>query len=466
MADKQRTIAKEVSLTGWGLHTGVNVTLTFKPAPIDHGYKFQRVDLEGKPTIPALAEFVVDTSRGTTIGRGEAKVSTIEHVMAAVYSQGIDNILIEIDGPETPIMDGSSKLFLAAIKEAGIEEQEADREYFDIRENVQFADAERGVELIGYPDNKFSIDVMIDFNSKVLGQQFASLNDISEFESNFSVCRTFVFFHEIEPLLKANLIKGGSLDNAIVIVENKVPQEEFDHIADLFNVKHLTPRDGILNNIDLQYDNEPARHKLLDMIGDLALTGKFIRGKIVAKKPGHLANTEFAKKIRQIIKYEQKNGIAPRYNPDDTPLYNINDIMKMLPHRPPFLLVDKILSMTDSSIIGVKSVTMNEPFFVGHFPEEPVMPGVLQIEAMAQCGGILVLSSVENPKEYSTYFIKIDNVKFKHKVVPGDTLIFQLQLLAPIRRGLCHMQGQMFIGTQLAMEAEMMAQIVRNKVEE
>lgn len=462
--DKQRTIKREISLTGTGLHTGVQVTLTFKPAPVDHGYKFQRTDIEGQPIIPALAEYVVDTSRGTTIGRGDVRVSTIEHVMAAIYSQGIDNILIQIDGPETPIMDGSSTEFLKVIKEAGIEEQEADRQYFVVKDNIRYINEERGIEIMAYPDNKFSIDVLIDFNSKVLGQQFASINDISEFEENVSMCRTFVFAHELIPLFKMNLIKGGQLDNAIVIVENKITQEEFDHIADVCNKPRVTSREGILND-DLKFDNEPARHKLLDIIGDLALSGKMIKGKFIAKKPGHFANTEFAKLIRQCVKFEQKNGVAPIYQPDKKPIYDINDIMKLLPHRPPFLLVDKIIDITETSVVGVKCVTMNEPFFVGHFPEEPVMPGVLQIEAMAQVGGILALKDLENPKEWSTYFLKIDNVKFKRKVVPGDTLLFQLELLAPIRRGLCHMRGQVFVGTSLAMEAEMMAQIAHNKVD-
>ncbi len=460
--DKQRTIKKEVSLTGTGLHTGAHVTMTFKPASTDSGYKFQRVDLEGKPIIPALAEYVIDTSRGTTIGRGEARVSTIEHVMAAVYSLGIDNILIEIDGPETPIMDGSAIEFLKVLKEAGIEEQEAERQYFSVRKNIRYINEERGIEIIAYPDDKFSIDVLIDFNSKVLGQQFASINDISEFEENISMCRTFVFAHELIPLFKMNLIKGGQLDNAIVIVENKISQEEFDHIADVCNKPRVKAREGILND-DLKFDNEPARHKLLDIIGDLALTGKMIKGKFIAKKPGHYANTEFAKQIRQVIKFEQKNGIAPIYQPDQKPIYDINDIMNLLPHRPPFLLVDKIIEMNETSVVGVKCVTMNEPFFVGHFPGEPIMPGVLQIEAMAQVGGILVLKDVENPKDWSTYFLKIDNVKFKQKVIPGDTLIFRLEFLAPVRRGLCHMRGQMFVGSSLAMEAELMAQIVCNK---
>ncbi len=466
MSDKQKTIKKEVTIEGKGLHTGLHVTMTFKPAPADYGYKFQRIDLEKKTIIPALSEYVVDTARSTTIGKGEATVSTIEHIMAAAYCLDIDNLLIEIDAPETPIMDGSSRYFLEALKEAGIEEQEAEREYFEVRDNVRHVIDEKGTEIIAYPDTKFSIDVLIDFNSTVLGHQFASLTDIANFEKEIAPCRTFVFFHELEPLLKANLIKGGALENAIVIVENKVPQEEFDRIADVFNRPHLKAKEGILNNIDLHFSNEPARHKLLDVIGDIALSGKKIKGKIIAKRPGHRANTEFADKIRQIIKFEQKNGVAPRYNPDQKPIRDINEIMDVLPHRPPFLLVDKITHLDDSSVVGVKSVTMNEGFFVGHFPEEPVMPGVLQIEAMAQVGGLLVLNDVENPKEWSTYFLKIDNVRFKSKVVPGDTLIFKLELITPIRRGIAHMRGQAFVGSHLVMDAELMAQVVRNKVEE
>lgn len=464
MADKQRTIKKEVTLDGVGLHTGAIVTMTFKPAPEDHGYKFKRVDLENQPVIPALAENVVDTARGTTIAKGDARVSTIEHVLAAAYSLEIDNLLIEINGPETPIMDGSSISFFTVLNEAGIEEQSLDREYFVVRENVRYVNEAKGIEIIAYPDHKYSVDVLIDFNSKVLGHQYASLTDLSMFGEQIAPCRTFAFFHELEPLFKNNLIKGGALENAIVIVENEYPQEEFDRIADLFNKPHLKAKRGILNNINLHFSNEPARHKLLDVVGDLALAGRRIKGKIIAKRPGHYANTQFANQIRQIVKFEQKNGVAPRYNPDEPALRTIKDIMKVLPHRPPFLLVDKIIHLDETSVVGVKCVTMNEGFFVGHFPEEPVMPGVLQIEAMAQVGGILALKDVEDPKEWSTYFLKIDNVRFKQKVVPGDTLIFRLELITPIRRGIAHMRGQVFVGTTLVMDAEMMAQLVRNKV--
>jgi len=467
MTDKQTTIKKAVTLSGVGLHTGVMVNMTFKPAAIDHGYKFQRVDLPSTPIIPALAEFVVDTARGTTIAKGDARVSTIEHVLAAAYSLDIDNLLIEIDGPETPILDGSSIKFFNVLREAGIEQQEADREYFEVRENVRYINEEKQIEIIAYPDSKFSVDVLIDFNSKVLGHQFASLTKLDDFEKEIAPCRTFAFFHELEPLLKNNLIKGGALENAIVIVEHKVPQEEFDRIADLFNKPHLEAKpEGILNNVDLFFSNEPARHKLLDVIGDIALAGRRIKGKIIAKRPGHYANTQFANQIRQIVKFEQKNGVAPRYNPEIPPVKDINEIMKVLPHRPPFLFIDKIIHLDDTSVVGLKCVTMNEGFFVGHFPDEPVMPGVLQIEAMAQVGGILALKNVENTKEWSTYFLKIDNVRFKQKVIPGDTLMFKLELIEPIRRGIAHMRGQAFVGTTLVMDAEMMAQIVRNKVEE
>lgn len=464
MTVKQRTIQQPVTVKGRGLHTGVEVILTFNPAPENHGFKFRRVDLENQPVISAVAENVVDTSRGTTIEEKGVRVSTIEHVMAALVGSGIDNALIDITGPETPIMDGSSFYFFNALKEAGSVELEADRKYYEIKEKITYSDPQRGVELVIFPDDHLSIDVMIDYNSKVLGHQYAMLNSIGDFEKEIAPCRTFVFLHEIELLLKHNLIKGGDIDNAIVIMDRQVNQEELDRLAELFHKPkiHVKP-EGILNNIDLHFSNEPARHKLLDMIGDLALIGTAIKGRIVGIRPGHSANTEMAKILRQIIKREALKGDVPKYDPTQQPLYNIQQIMKVLPHRPPFLLVDKIISMDEKTVIGVKNVTMNEPFFVGHFPEEPVMPGVLQIEAMAQVGGILVLGTVPDPENYLTYFLKVDRIKFKRKVVPGDTLIFKLDLIGEIRRGIACMWAQAFVGDTLVCEGELTAQIVKNK---
>jgi UDP-3-O-[3-hydroxymyristoyl] N-acetylglucosamine deacetylase / 3-hydroxyacyl-[acyl-carrier-protein] dehydratase len=465
MTVKQRTIQKPVTVKGRGLHTGVDVELTFNPAPDNHGFKFKRVDLEGQPLISAVADNVVDTSRGTTIEEKGVRVSTIEHVMAALVGMGIDNALIEINGPETPIADGSSLFFVNALKEAGSVELETDRRYYEIKEKIVYTDAERGVEIAIYPDDHLSIDVMIDYNSRVLGHQYALLNSMSDFDAEISMCRTFVFLHELELLLKHNLIKGGDLNNAIIIMDRQVTQEELDRLAELFNKPkiHVKP-EGILNNIDIHFSNEPARHKLLDLIGDLSLIGTAIKGRIVATRPGHAANTEMAKIIRHIIKREMLKGDIPKYDPNQVPLYNINQIMKILPHRPPFLLIDKIMSMDERTIIGVKNVTMNEGFFVGHFPDEPIMPGVLQIEAMAQIGGVLVLGTVPDPKNYLTYFLKVDKVKFKRKVVPGDTLIFKSDLIGEIRRGIATMFAQAFVGDTLVCEGELTAQIVKNKV--
>lgn len=464
MADKQRTIQQAVSIKGKGLHTGVEVEVIICPAEVNTGYVFQRVDLDGQPKVDALADNVTDTSRGTTIVQKGVKIHTVEHVLASLSGMGIDNALIKVNGPEMPIMDGSASAFVNEIAKVGTVEQGAERNYFIIREKTVYRDEKNNIEIVAYPDDGFSIDVMIDYNSRVLGHQYAMLTHIDDFEKQISPCRTFVFFHELEVLLKNNLIKGGDLQNAIVIMEHEVPQIELDRIADIFNKPHVQVRpSGFLNHLDLHFTNEPARHKLLDMVGDLSLLGLRIKGKITALRPGHHANTEFAKMLRKQYKKELLKPTPPSYDPNQEPLMNILQIQKILPHRPPFLLVDKILSMDGTSITGMKNVTMNEGFFVGHFPNEPVMPGVLQIEAMAQCGGILVLNSVPDPEAYLTYFLKIDQVRFKKKVVPGDTLIFKLELIEPIRRGIANMRGLAFVGDQLVMEGVMMAQIVKMK---
>lgn len=463
MSDKQRTIAAPVTINGKGLHTGLNVKLTITPASDNHGIKFQRIDLESKPIIPALAEYVVDTSRGTTIAIKDVRVSTIEHLMASLYGSGIDNALIEIDGPEVPIMDGSAREFVSAITKAGTVETLSDRIYYEIPEKVSYSIKESKVEIVAYPDSEWACDVKVDFNSKVVGKQYASINDISEINDGIADCRTFVFLHEILPLIDNNLIKGGDLDNAIVIVEETLPQEQIDKLNQLFNKSNVSvDKSGYLNNLELRYQNEIARHKLLDLLGDMALIGRRVKGHIVATRPGHRANTEFAKIIRKNIKADASKPKF-KYNPNAEPLIDINGIKNILPHRPPFLLVDKIMHMSSEGIVGVKNVTMNEPFFVGHFPNEPVMPGVLQIEAMAQCGGILALSTVEDPENYSTYFLKIDGVRFKRKVFPGDTLLFVLELAEPIRRGIVVMNAKAYVGDSLATEACLMAQIARNK---
>lgn len=464
MSEKQRTLAKEISLTGKGLHTGINVTMTFKPAPANHGYKFCRTDLPGRPVIDALAEHVSDTSRGTTLVHNNASVSTIEHVLAALHGLRVDNALIDINGPEAPIMGGSSHKFVEAIKEAGIVELKEERNYFVVKQKITFSDEEHGVDLIVYPDDHFSINVLIDYNSKILGNQYAILDNVDDFERDISKSRTFVFFHELETLFNMGLIKGGDLDNAVVILEKEVDQSEIDRIAHLFNRPGITTHTaGVLNNTELRYPNEPARHKLLDIMGDLSLVGHPIKGKVVATRPGHNANTKLARLMRQEMKKAFMKKDIPVYDPVNPPVYSIEDIKKRLPHRFPFLLVDKVISLTESAIVGIKNVSFNETFSQGHFPEEPVMPGVLLVEALAQTGGLLVLSSVDEPERYSTYFLKIDKVKFKAKVVPGDTVLLKMELTDVIRRGIVTMFGQAFVGNKLVLEGELTAQIVKNK---
>jgi len=462
MTIKQRTIAKPVTVSGKGLHSGIEVNLTIKPAIENEGICFIRTDLEGKPKIKADCFNVTDTSRGTSISNNNATVSTVEHVLAAITGMEIDNAIIEITGIETPIHDGSSKYFTEAIQKAGVVEQNAEKEYIKIDEVLTYYDAEKDVEMICIPSDDFKISVMIDFESEVLSTQNASLNGIQNFNSEISNSRTFVFLHELEFLLQNDLIKGGDLNSAIIFVDREISQEELDRLARLFNkpkVKVL--RKGILNNVDLHFENEPARHKLLDVIGDLTLAGRPIKGHIIARKPGHKGNIEFAKIIKKYIQNKEMNRFTPPFNLNDKPLYDINGIRKLLPHRPPFLLIDKVLDIDDKYVSAVKNVTMNEDFFVGHFPDEPVMPGVLQIEAMAQTGGVFVLHQTEQPENYITYFLKIDNVKFRSKVVPGDTLVFVCELLSPIRRGLCNMRGIGYVGNKKVIEADMLAQIAK-----
>ncbi|SFN08599.1 3-hydroxyacyl-[acyl-carrier-protein] dehydratase /UDP-3-O-[3-hydroxymyristoyl] N-acetylglucosamine deacetylase [Flavobacterium succinicans] len=460
---KQKTIKTEVSLTGVGLHTGREVTMTFKPAPVNNGFTFVRIDLEGHPIIEADANYVVNTQRGTNLEKLGVKIQTPEHVLAALEGCDLDNVIIELSASELPIMDGSSKFFVEAIEQAGIEEQNAKRNVYVVKEIISFTDETTGSEILVMPSDQYCVTAMVDFGTKILGTQNATMKGISEFKSEISSSRTFSFLHELESLLDNGLIKGGDLNNAIVYVDKEISASTMENLKVAFGKDSIavTPN-GILDNLTLHYPNEAARHKLLDVVGDLALIGTKIQGKVIANKPGHFVNTQFAKKMAKLIKIEQRNYV-PVYDLNQEPLMDIHKIMSVLPHRPPFLLVDRIIEMSDVHVVGMKNVTMNENFFVGHFPDAPVMPGVLIVEAMAQTGGILVLSTVPDPENYLTFFMKIDKVKFKHKVLPGDTLIFKCDLITPIRRGICHMQANAYANGRLVAEAELMAQIARKQ---
>lgn len=459
---KQLTLGREFTVSGKGLHTGAHLTATFSPAPDNHGYKIRRTDLEGEPVIDALAENVIATNRGTVLGRGEVTISTVEHALAALYAAGIDNCLISVDGPEIPILDGSAAEYCEKIAEVGTVEQKAEKEYYIVKQKTEVRDDATGASIVVLPDSDLSVDVMVDYKSPVLNFQYASLDRMEDFPAEIASSRTFVFVREIEPLVKNNLIKGGDLDNAVVIYDTPMDQAELDHIADLMGTSHKKVSEfGFIQEKPLVADNEPARHKLMDVLGDLALIGRNLKGKVLATRPGHTINTTFAKKIRKEIKRQDIQ--APVYDPNKTPLMDNLRIRELLPHRYPFLLVDKIIDRGSNYIVGVKNITTNEPFFTGHFPQEPVLPGVLQIEAMAQTGGLLVLSTVDNPENYSTYFMKIDNVKFRQKVVPGDTLIFHVSFLTEMRRGCAVMKGVAFVGEKIVSECEFMAQIIKNK---
>lgn len=459
---QQQTLNAPFAVCGKGLHSGLTITATFNPAPENTGYCICRIDLEDRPVIQAVAENVVDTQRGTVLGKGDARVSTVEHALAALYAAGIDNCLIEVDGPELPILDGSAIVYVNAIESVGLKEQDADKDFYIIKEKTQYKDEETGSTLTMYPEDGFSVECMVEYNSPVLPNQFAVLDDLAEFKQEVASARTFVFVREIEQLLQYNLIKGGDLDNAIVIYDQEIPQEKIDEICDIVKVPHMhLSKLGYINPKPLAWDNEPARHKLMDVIGDLALIGRPIKGRVVAIRPGHTVNNKFTRMVRKEVKHTEAQ--SPLYNPNEAPIIDVNGIKKLLPHRYPFLLIDKIIEIDKKHCVAVKNVTVNEPFFQGHFPQEPVMPGVLQVEAMAQAAGVLVLNFLEDADKYSTYFLKIDNVKFRQKVVPGNTLLLSVSLMTEIRRGCALVKGYAFVGEKIVSEAEFMAQIIKNK---